>query len=79
MQCGRVWQFCAGEHEANLRLPSTTSSASILNCYSPSMSYLELSASSLQTKETIGQGVMSGKSQWQRYASLSFYAYQLYG
>jgi hypothetical protein len=69
-----VWQFCAGEHEANLRLSSATSSASILkvlNTYSPSMSYLEPSPSSLQSKEIIGQGAVSGESQRQRYASLS--------
>jgi hypothetical protein len=55
--------FCAGEHEANhLHRYST---------FTPTMSYLEPSPSSLQPKEIIGQGAMSGKSQQQRYASLS--------
>ena len=65
-----AWQFCAGEHrdEANLRLSSSTSFASILNT---PRSYIEMSTSSLQSKEIIGQGAVSSESQQQRYASLS--------
>ncbi|KAF8472943.1 hypothetical protein DFH94DRAFT_764761 [Russula ochroleuca] len=40
--------------------------------YSPGMSYLASSTSSLQSTGTIGQGAIRGKSQWQRYASFSY-------
>ena len=53
------------------RLYSTASSTPTLNTLSPSMSYLEPSASSFKYKERIGQGAMSGESQQQRYASFS--------
>ncbi len=60
---------CAGKHEANLRLSSTTSSTSVLKTYSPSMSCLAPSTSSSRSTKRISQGAMCGKPQRQRYAS----------
>jgi hypothetical protein len=76
-----VWkrQFCAGEHEANLRLSSTNIiciDTQVLNTYSPTMSYLAPSTSSFQSTERISQGAVSSESQLQKYASLSSYACQ---
>jgi hypothetical protein len=72
-------QFCARKHEANQRLSSTTSSASILKVLKRSlstMSYLAPSTSSFQCTERFSQGAVSSESQRQRYVSLSCFACQ---
>jgi hypothetical protein len=50
---------------ATLIRATTTSSTSILNTYSPSMSHLACSTSSFKSTESISQGAMSGESQQQ--------------
>ena len=52
-----------------------TTSLPLLADYSPAMSYLAPSTSSLQTAERIGQGTTNGEAQPPRFASFSCYTY----